>query len=81
MSFSYTYSYNEKDTDIYEPTSFVHATLDSGFNRSEEQVQLFIGDDTNPNITGNSDKKASVTYSVRKGKPLFYNLFKLNQVS
>lgn len=77
LTATYTYSYNEKDTDIYEPTSFVHATLDSGFNRSEEQVQLFIGDDTNPNITGNSDKKASVTYSVRKGKPLFYNLFKI----
>lgn len=77
LTATYTYSYNEKDTDIYESTSFVHATLDSGFNRSEEQVQLFIGDDTNPNITGNSDKKASVTYSVRKGKPLFYNLFKI----
>lgn len=77
LTATYTYSYNENDIDIYEATSFVHATLDSGFNRSEEQVQLFIGNDTNPNIAGNSDKKASVTYSVRKGKPLFYNLFKI----
>jgi hypothetical protein len=64
-----TYNFRLKSTDVnvYQADDFVHACLDDNFTRFPETVELFIHDD---------DTKYQ-TYSVRRGKSLLYDSYKI----
>ena len=64
------YSFNAKSTDVtvYQADDFVHACLEDNYTRFPETVELFIGDDA---------KAKSHTYSVRRGKSLLFDSYKI----
>lgn len=66
---TYKYKFKEQDITIYEPTEFVHAALETGSNRQEETVDIFL-DETDYN-NNNTD----LSYSVRKGESLLADVF------
>ena len=67
----YNYTFGTNDVTIYNPTNFVHASLDDNSNRNPEEVTIFTGTDTeDPNGI-----KAS--YKVRKGQSILYSSFKI----
>lgn len=61
------YSYKKKDIDIYEPTDYVHGCLEDNSSRTPEYVSIFMTED---------EKGEKVTYKVKRGQSLFYNIFK-----
>lgn len=63
----FRYNINRGDVDVYQATEFVHATLDDVSNRTTEEVDIFSEDSENP----------SAKYTVKRGQPLLYNLFKV----
>jgi hypothetical protein len=65
----YQYAFKEQDIEIYSAVDFVHACLVDDSNRVSEEVNIFLdkGDEND----------MSVSYNVRRGKSLFYNLFKI----
>lgn len=65
----YRYKFTKGDVKVFQPTMFVHATLDDNQSRSPEEVQIFR-DDT-------YDENTSATYKVKKGQSLLYDKFKL----
>ncbi len=68
-SASGTYNFRMKSTDVnvYQADDFVHACLEDDFTRFPEKVELFIGE----------DGKKSQSYSVRRGKSLLYDSYKI----
>lgn len=64
----YTYKFDKKDIEIYDPTEFVHGCLEGMSSRTPEKVTIYT-DDKNSN-SNNS------TYTVKRGQSLFYNSFK-----
>lgn len=64
----YTYSFKKGDVNIYDATTFVHATLDDNISRTPEEVRLFIDKETDVNAQ---------TYTVKRGQSIFYNMFKI----
>lgn len=62
----FKYRFNQRDVEVYDAKSFVHATLEDNSSRTPELVELF-----------NSDDEHVLTYKVRRGQSLFYNLFKI----
>lgn len=68
LSGLYTYKYNKQDIDIYDPTNFVHASLDDISDRTSEEVQIFLNNST--------DKEKNITYKVKRGQSLLYSEFK-----
>ena len=65
----FRYQFKEQDVTIYEPTNFVHACLEDNSSRTPEEVDLFLDDQT--------QDSAKITYTVRRGEPIFYNAFKI----
>ena len=65
----YRYKFAKGDVKVFQPTMFVHATLDDNTSRSPEEVQIFKDKSL--------DEKSSATYRVRKGQSLLYDKFKL----
>lgn len=65
---TYVFNFQKRDVEIYEPTEFVHASLEDNISRQEEQVKIFYDD---------NDGDKSITYNVKKGQSLFYNIFKI----
>lgn len=60
------YSFNKSDVNLFEPTEFVHGSLDVGTDRYVEEVQLFLDDENNQ----------SYTYQVKTGQSLLLDSYK-----
>ena len=68
----FRYQFKEKDVTVFEATNFVHACLEDNESRVPEEVDIFLND------TNTREKeKADITYTVRRGQPIFYNAFKV----
>lgn len=67
MSGVYNFRLKSTDVNVFQADDFVHACLEDNFTRFPETVNLFI----NPDI----DKSQS--YSVRRGKSLLYDSYKI----
>lgn len=61
----YKYNFKKDDIDIYNATEFVHGALVDSSNRTPEEVNIFL------------DDNKSGTYTVRRGKSILYNTFKI----
>ncbi len=68
-SMSGTYNFRMKSTDVnvFQADDFVHACLEDNFTRFPETVDLFIDE----------ENKKSQSYSVRRGKSLLYDSYKI----
>jgi hypothetical protein len=64
---SYNFRMKSTDVNVYQADDFVHACLEDNFTRFPETVDLFLGD----------DEKKSQSYSVRRGKSLLYDSYKI----
>jgi hypothetical protein len=64
-----TYNFRMKSTDVnvFQAVDFVHACLEDNFSRFPETVDLFIDE----------EGKKSQSYSVRRGKSLLYDSYKI----
>jgi len=73
MNYSYMqYKLKKKDVEVYSATDFIHACLEDSSNRSPEEVDIFLDDDTE----GKSDKKVH-TYKVKRGQSELSSVFKI----
>jgi hypothetical protein len=63
-----SYRFKKSDVDIYPATDFVHATLEETSNRSPEEVKIYLNE---------TDTDTDLTYSVKRGQSIFYNIFKI----
>ena len=61
------YRFNKNDVELYEPTEFVHGSLDNSNSRIAEEVELFLDNNSNN----------SITYSVRSGESLLMDVYKV----
>lgn len=67
VSGMYNFHLKSADVNVYQADDFVHACLEDNFTRFPETVDLFIDD----------DGKKSQSYSVRRGKSLLYDSYKI----
>ena len=65
----FKYQFNKSDIEVYNATEFVHACLEDNSSRVPEEVNIFMDKEKD------SDKHLS--YSVRRGQSLLYNVFKI----
>lgn len=65
QSMSY-YNFNKGDVCIHSATDFVHASLEDNSSRTPEKVTIVRGDKDKPDLT----------YSVKRGQSLLYNVYK-----
>lgn len=72
MNSYYRYSFKRDDVHIYQPTEFVHASLDDNSSRVPEEVELFVSDEE-----ALKQKKPYYTFQVKRGQSLLYNTFKV----
>ena len=63
------YRFNKNDVDLYQPTEFVHASLQDNTTRTSEEVQLFIANDDN--------SETNMTYKVKRGQSLLQGSYKV----
>ena len=68
-SFLTTYRFNKNNVNLYQPTEFVHASLQDNTSRVSEEVELFVTDDNNA--------ETKMTYKVKRGQSLLYNSYKV----
>ena len=61
-----TYTFDRGDVNVYEPTEFVHASINDNASRYTETVNISI-----------DKSETQYTYDVRKGKSILYDLYKL----
>lgn len=59
------YSFNKSDVQLYQPTEWVHGSLDNSNSRIVEEVDLFINDEK------------TLNYSVRSGESLLMDVYKV----
>lgn len=64
---TYNFRMKSADVNVFQADDFVHACLEDNFTRFPETVCLFLG----------SDEKKSQSYSVRRGKSLLYDSYKI----
>lgn len=67
----YKYKFNKSDINVYPATEFVHACLDDNSSRTPEEVSIFLEERTE------DGKEKDLTYSVRRGQSLLYNVHKI----
>lgn len=63
----YNFRMKSTDVNVWQADDFVHACLEDNFTRFPETVELFI----------DPDNKKSQSYSVRRGKSLLYDSYKI----
>ena len=63
----YNFRMKSADVNVWQADDFVHACLEDNFTRFPETVELFL----------DQDEKRSQTYSVRRGKSLLYDSYKI----
>ena len=64
-----SYRFKKGDIDLHGPTDYVHGCLEDNSSRTPEKVQIFTG-------TSETDDSDSLTYTVKRGQSLLYNVFK-----
>ena len=64
---SYNFRMKSADVNVFQADDFVHACLEDNFTRFPETVDLFIDE----------EGKKSQSYSVRRGKSLLYDSYKI----
>ncbi|MBO7211324.1 MAG: portal protein [Methanobrevibacter sp.] len=69
----YQYKFKQKDIEIFDAKTFVHACLEDNSSRIPEEVDIFLDEDK---LNSNSSE-SSINYTVRRGQSLFYNVFKI----
>ena len=69
---TFDYHFNKKDVELYPAGKYVHACLEDDNNRFPEKITLFKEENIN-----NPNETKQITYKVRRGKSLFYNVFKI----
>lgn len=81
---AYTFAYKSNDVNIYQADDFVHAALEDNISRFPETVDLFyentdIDDKTarRKNGASSSTSTSSQSYTVRRGKSLLYDAYKI----
>lgn len=67
----YTYKFHQGDINLFQPTEFVHASLEDNFSRAPEEVDIFLDKE---NFDSKDAKKTS--YQVKRGQSLLYSNFK-----
>lgn len=67
---TYNFRLKSADVNVYQADDFVHACLEDNFTRYPETVELFLNNDIN-------QASKSQTYSVRRGKSLLYDSYKI----
>lgn len=73
------YSVKQKDVEIYDAMSFVHACLESTNQRQPETVDIYLdgyNTDTEAGDPTTSDTATVTSYSVKRGQSLLYNSFR-----
>ena len=70
---SINYKFRRGDITIYAATEFVHGCLEDDTSRIPEEVTITTGDST----TSDESAVNASTYKVKRGKSLFYDLFKI----
>lgn len=68
----FRYQFKEQDVSVFDATNFVHACLEDNNSRTPEEVDIFL----NKRTTTDEDTP-DITYTVRRGQPIFYNAFKV----
>ena len=63
-----SYKFNKNDINIHGPMDYVHACLEDNSSRSEEKVSI---------ITSTDENSQDLTYTVKRGQSLLYNVFKV----
>lgn len=78
---AYTFAYKTSDVNIYQADDFVHAALEDNISRFPETVDLFYetSEDTEnlKRKTGSNTGTGSQSYTVRRGKSLLYDSYKV----
>ncbi len=78
---AYTFAYKTSDVNIYQADDFVHAALEDNISRFPETVDLFYEtlEDTKDikRKTGSNTGTGSQSYTVRRGKSLLYDSYKI----
>lgn len=69
----FKYQVKRNDVNIYQPTEFVHASLEDNTSRIPEEVEIFVDRDANLD----NNKAIKMTYKVRRGQSLLYTAFKV----
>lgn len=67
MTGTYNFRMKSADVNVFQADDFVHACLEDNFTRFPETVDLFIDE----------EGKKSQSYSVRRGKSLLYDSYKI----
>ena len=68
----YRYAFKGNDVHIYQPTEFVHASLEDNSSRVPEEVDLFM---TEGELSDSSIP--SYSFKVKRGQSILYNTFKI----
>ena len=78
---AYAFAYKTSDVNIYQADDFVHAALEDNVSRFPETVDLFYEtlEDTKDikRKTGSNTGTGSQSYTVRRGKSLLYDSYKV----
>ena len=78
---AYAFAYKTSDVNIYQADDFVHAALEDNISRFPETVDLFYEtlEDTKDlkRKTGSNTGTGSQSYTVRRGKSLLYDSYKI----
>ena len=64
----FKYNFNRGDVDLYPATDLVHACLEDNSSRTSEEVTIFNSD---------SSEGDGISYSVKRGQSILYNIFKI----
>lgn len=67
MTGTYNFRMKSADVNVFQADDFVHACLEDNFTRFPETVDLFVDE----------EGKKSQSYSVRRGKSLLYDSYKI----
>ena len=79
---AYTFAWKTSDVNIYQADDFVHAALEDNITRFPETVDLFYEDletkdKETTRKTGSNTGTSSQSYTVRRGKSLLYDSYKI----
>ena len=78
---AYAFAYKTSDVNIYQADDFVHAALEDNISRFPETVDLFYETSEDPESlkrkTGSNTGTGSQSYTVRRGKSLLYDSYKV----
>ena len=71
----FNFKYGTSDVNIYQADDFVHACLEDNVSRFPETVDLFV--EQPKDILEADRKQISHTYTVKRGKSLLYDAYKI----